>query len=412
MSFLKEIVIVTPWFGAFAGGAESLARGLARELIRRGVSTKVFTTCSLSPYDNWWADYFEPGTSDVEGIEVRRFSTNKTSAPYRKAIAKLERGQPLTVSDQENFFEYSINSNDLVNEVERLLDGQHEVLALPYFYALTHAVVNRYPAQVSVIPCFHDEAQFYWDASQRLLKNAKHIFYNSPEEKQMTIKQHGRTVGRSAVEGPVTGVGVELSSSDTEEQNGLSLPAEYFVYAGRKEKGKNVPLLCEWFARYARARKSGSKLIFVGGGDSALLPEDDCFVDLGFAPELTKQQVISGATAMINLSEKESFSIVLMEAWLLGIPAVVSAKCPVTRAHVTRCDGGLYVENAEEFCAALHYLENNSAIRATLAGNGRNYVSRNFSFDRVLWRYLNHLASDSSEQAAIDSGDSRGREFS
>jgi glycosyltransferase involved in cell wall biosynthesis len=395
MSSDKEIVIVTPWFGAFAGGAESLAKGLARELPKRGISTRVLTTCSLSPYDDWWADHHEPGVYEIEGIEVERFRTNKTSAPYQEAVAKLGERKSLTANDQENCFAYGVNSNDLVNAVKRLLDERHEILALPYFYGLTHAVVNRYPGHVSVIPCFHAEPQFYWEASRRLLRNAKHVFYNSPEEKDMTIRQHGRIVGRSVVEGPVTGVGVELSRTDSPLQTGASLPAKYFVYAGRKEKGKNVPLLCEWFRGYARAQKNGSKLVFVGGGDSALVPQDDCFVDVGFAPEVTKQQVISGATAMINLSQNESFSIVLMEAWLLGIPAIVSANCPVMRGHVRRSDGGLYVENAEEFCAALEYVEDNSAMRAKLADNGRSYVSRNFSFDLVLSRYLNHLANGS-----------------
>ncbi len=39
----KKIIIVTPWFGRFAGGAELLARGMAGELNKRGLSTTVFT---------------------------------------------------------------------------------------------------------------------------------------------------------------------------------------------------------------------------------------------------------------------------------------------------------------------------------------------------------------------------------
>ena len=37
--FNKKIGIITPWFGRFAGGAELLARGMARELNKRGVRT-------------------------------------------------------------------------------------------------------------------------------------------------------------------------------------------------------------------------------------------------------------------------------------------------------------------------------------------------------------------------------------
>jgi len=78
--FDKKIIIVTPWFERFAGGAEQLARGMAREFNKRGLPAMVFTTCSLSPYDSWWEDHYQPGVYDVAGIETRRFATVKGRA--------------------------------------------------------------------------------------------------------------------------------------------------------------------------------------------------------------------------------------------------------------------------------------------------------------------------------------------
>src|SRR6267142_1238352 len=289
--FAKKIIIVTPWFERFAGGAELLAKGMAREFDKRGIPTMVFTTCSLSPYDSWWKDHYEP--------------------------------------------------------------------------------------------------QFYWGTTEALLRHAKLIFFNSAEEKQMTIRQYGQKVGRRIVEGVVTGVGVELLISD-DQQGAISprLPDSYFVYAGRKEVGKNVRLLCQWFTSYAEKFRRDTKLIFIGGGDKSLIPSTDHFIDLGFVSEATKQHVISQSKGVINLSENESFSIVIMEGWLLGVPAIVSAGCAVTTNHVRRCNGGLYVANGDEFGLALEYLEEQDAVRKILAANGQQYVSREFSFDAVLARYL------------------------
>jgi glycosyltransferase involved in cell wall biosynthesis len=387
--FNKKIIIVTPWFERFAGGAELLARGMARELNKRGVETLVFTTCSLSPYDSWWKDHYKPGVYDVEGIETRRFATGKGRAKYEAVISQIQKGATLTIREEQDFFDHGINSETLVAALAEYVSDGFEIIALPYFHGLTHSVVNKYPGKISLVPCFHNEAQFYWSGTERLLRNAKHVFFNSAEEKQMTIKQYGRALGRNIVESVVAGIGVELPDATGEMPRfPARLPDRYFVYAGRKETGKNVPLLCQWFSDYANRTAAGTKLVFVGGGDKSLVPPLDCFIDFGVVSEATKQQLVSRSLGLINLSENESFSLVLMEGWLLGVPTVVSAKCDVTRSHVTRSNGGLYVANSEEFARVLKYLEDNNEMRSKLAANGKQYVLQAFSYDRVLEKYL------------------------
>ena len=393
--FNKKIGIITPWFGGFAGGAELLARGMARELNKRGVPTTVFTTCSLSPYDSWWSDHHEPGLHDVDGIQTLRFKTEKIREPYDAVIKKLTRDKDLSADEQQNFFDYGINSPDLVQALDQYVNPDYELIALPYFHGLTHSAINAYPGKISLTPCFHDEQQFYWNATEQLLRNSKHIFYNSHEEKQLTIRQHGRRVGRKVVESVVTGVGVELPSTNGAiEETADGLPSSYFVYAGRKERGKNVHLMCEWFLEYARAFGGDTKLVLIGGGDESLVPSSDRFVDLGFVSEARKLQIIKNSKGIINLSENESFSIVIMEGWLCGVPSVVSSRCAVTRGHVVRCDGGLFVSDRDEFSRALKYLEDNAAVQHRLGANGLRYLEREFSFDVVLGRYIAELNRD------------------
>ena len=75
-----------------------------------------------------------------------------------------------------------------------------------------------------------------------------------------------------------------------------------------KRVGKNVHLLCEWFANYAEKSNRGTKLVFIGGGDESLVPSNDHFIDFGFVSEARKQHLISHSKGIINLSENESFS--------------------------------------------------------------------------------------------------------
>ena len=72
----KQIVIVTPWFDGFVGGAGTLAKGMAYGLNRRGVHASVFTTCSRSPYDDWWRDEYPAGASEIAGDDelTKRFN--------------------------------------------------------------------------------------------------------------------------------------------------------------------------------------------------------------------------------------------------------------------------------------------------------------------------------------------------
>lgn len=390
--FEQKIGIITPWFGRFAGGAEVLARNMALELNKRGVETIVFTTCSASPYDSWWDDHHQPGVYEVEGIEVHRYPTGKSREPYDSVIKKLTRGKQLSAQEQRDFFDYGINSAALVYDLNNYLGGEYELIALPYFHGLTHSVINKYPHEISLIPCFHDEQQFYWNATGQLLENAKNIFFNSPEEKELTIRHYGGQLGRRVAESVVTGVGIELPISEKElTEVPPDLAESYFVYAGRKERGKNVHLLCEWFGDYVSKFAPATRLLFIGGGDKSLLPKDEHYVDLGFVSEARKLQLMKHSKGIINLSENESFSIVIMEGWLCAVPCVVSANCAVTRNHVLRSNGGLFVSNRDEFCLALKHLEENETVRRELGANGQRYLTREYSFDVVLAKYLEQL---------------------
>ncbi len=387
----KGIIIVTPWFGEFAGGAETLAKSMAVELNKRGIEVIVFTTCSKSPYDSWWKNYYEEKIYKVYNIETHRFSigAEKNKIKYESALMKIGHNIKLSTEEQEYFFFCGINSDNLVRALESYVDN-YEVLALPYFYGLTHSTVKTYPNKISIIPCFHNEEQFNWSPTEKLLSDAKNIFYNSIEEKEMTIKKYGNVIGKKCIEGIVTGVGVEPVNQINYTTNKI-LPFPYFVYVGRKEQGKNVHGLIEWFRKYKSSFSNDSRLVFLGGGDQKLIPKDDFFIDYGFVSETDKKNIIENSLGLINLSKNESFSIVIMEAWLNSVPVVVDGKCPVTKGHAIRSNGGLFPETSDEFILALDYLITHPEQAKLMGLNGKRYVENNFSFDTVLEKYLIQL---------------------
>jgi glycosyltransferase involved in cell wall biosynthesis len=383
----KTIVIVTPWYGEFAGGAEVAARGIAEELVRYGINVEVLTTKCKSPYYDWWEDSINSDNELINGVIVKRFNVNKVGKEkYENAIVKQVGRQVLTDEDKNNFFKYGINSDDLIKYVKNLND-QYEIIAIPYFNALMYSLVTTIPNRINIIPCFHNEEQFYWDQVKNMIANCKSISYLSYPEKSMTIKQYGNQVGKKVVEGIVTGIGVEIKDIKDTKLEGFKLPNKYFVYVGRKEIGKGVGKLIEWY----KNSSINIPLVFIGGGDKQLIPNDSKFIDLGFVDEAVKSKVISSSIALINLSQNESFSLVIMEAWLLKVPVIVSKRCEVTKYHCQKSGGGYWVSNNNEFETILNQLVNNSVKGKDMGMKGQEYVKQNYSWNTVLYNLINNI---------------------
>ena len=66
-----RILYVVQRFGPeIPGGAERFCWEFASRLAARGEQVDVLTSCATSYVD--WANVYEPGTSDVEGVTVHR----------------------------------------------------------------------------------------------------------------------------------------------------------------------------------------------------------------------------------------------------------------------------------------------------------------------------------------------------
>lgn len=385
----RRFTFVTPWYGQFAGGAEVAVRSCAEELARRGFPVRVLTTCCRSPFESWWTDTLPVGVETVNGVVVHRFPVDTAGEDlYHQANGMVIRGGTLSEAMQWQFVANSINSQALAAYAgEQARDDV--VIAAPYLYGAVNVAVAALDGAAIVMPCFHDEAQFYWAPTEQLLRNSRRVIFLSEEEKSLAIRHHGPRIGRRLVESPVAGLGVEIPAEirkRLEDRSALAavrdrhrLPERYFLYVGRKDAGKNVPLLVHYFLEYREAGGTAA-LVFLGGGDAGLVPRVDGLHDLGFVPEADKYLILSGAAGLINLSHNESFSIVIMEAWLCGIPVIASAGSEVVAGHCRRSNGGLAVADGAEFRLALQVLEDPSVATA-LAAAGQRYARRNYSWD-------------------------------
>jgi len=127
------------------------------------------------------------------------------------------------------------------------------------------------------------------------------------------------------------------------------------------------------------------------GPVSARAPEHPDIVVTGTVSEADKWDVLAGAQVMVTPSAYESFSLVVLEAWTLGVPVLVNGACAATMEHCTRSGGGLWFDSYRSFEATVGRLTGDAALRARLGDAGRVYTVRNYSWPALIDRYTAFL---------------------
>ncbi len=168
---------------------------------------------------------------------------------------------------------------------------------------------------------------------------------------------------------------------------------QFILYGGRKDAGKNVPLLIDYFCRFLEKNNTDLKLVLLGNG-KAEIPEkfSKNIIDMT-VPKSEWYDACATATIFCLPSINESFSIVIMEAWLQKTPILVHNKCEVTKEHCLKSNGGLYFDNYEEFEACVKYYLKNPENRERLGENGYQYVLSNFTWDKIMTSFSDFIKS-------------------
>ncbi len=337
----------------------------------------------------------------MDGVKAIRFKVDQANADrYHAAVSARLRGFVVSEDLQEAFYELGLNSQALIDHVATL---PHDsiIVAGHYFQSLVPSAINAHPGRIFAIPAFHDEPEFYWRPIARMVNNARKILFLSEEEKDLAIRAYGPTGGRKVIEAPVVGLGVDLSrdisavlkdkSALTRTLSRFDLPNMYLVYVGRIEGGKGLSYLMPWIDSFNARRTANGKfpipLLLIGSGPPDVVPSSPFLRVLGYLAEEDKVAVMSGAIALVNPSMLESFSYVVMEAWLAGIAVLVPTSCAVTSGHVYRCNGGIVFENEKAFCDGIEALLDRDT-RSEMASRGRRYVQANFRWPDVTDRIL------------------------
>jgi glycosyltransferase involved in cell wall biosynthesis len=387
-----KLAFVIPWYGDdIPGGAESLCRGTIKALLKAGVEAEILTTCVKQFHSDWNQNFHPEGTSFEQGVPVRRFQVRQRNAEiFDRVNYKLMHSQPLADGDEEAFMAEMINSPDLY----RFIAGhssEYVFLFIPYMFGTTYWGSRVCPERSVLIPCLHDEAYARMRIVREMCESARGLVFNSGRERWLGEKLYSLNSNRTVIAGVPVDCEWRADPRRFRAKYGLS---RFFLYAGRTEKGKGSDLLLDYFGRYVDDTGRTEKLVFIGGGDLEIPSRYAArIVQLGFLPAQDKYDAYAAAIALCVPSRMESFSIVTMESWLAGRPAMVNAECGVTKDFCIESNGGLYFSQYEEFREILTLLSDDNKLCAALGANGKRYALEHFHPDAVAARYQEALQS-------------------
>lgn len=387
---VRSYAFVVPRFSEkIAGGAETLAGALASHLAARGDRVEIFTTCARD--NRTWENDFPEGEAVEFGLPVRRFRVDPRNLDlWVRHQIRLNDGIPLSVPEQLEWMEHSVSSSGLYAHLKQHAPRFDAYFFAPYLFGTTFWGSLVCPEKSILIPCLHDEQNAYVDVIHSMFRQVGRAVFNAAPERDLARRLYG------PIRGDVVGMGFDPHPPQEVEslEPYFSPNIPYVLYLGRKETGKNAHILIDYFIHMKERfpELAELRLVIAGGGSfSDLLrpkaAEREDIIDLEHVSERDKRRLLRHALVLCQPSTNESFSIVLMEAWLLNCPVLVHANCEVTREHVLDSGGGLYFGSAEDFAAVVREMYARPELRAELGENGFQYVRQQYDWAAVLSRF-------------------------
>jgi glycosyltransferase involved in cell wall biosynthesis len=390
------ITIVVPWFGPdTAGGAETQARQLAQAIHAQGAPVEVWATAGRDAFGPPARAHYELGPDVVDGVPVRRFAITppQRDPTIPTAIARRRDllGALPAFPDHELRLLASLVSSDALLEAVASEGVGRRFLFIPYPFPTSFWGTLLAGARAHLLPCLHDEPYARYSTYRYMFRHARRALANSPAERDLALRLYDLPPEQVVVAGEGIDLAPRGDGAAFRARHGLDGPL--LIYAGRRDQTKNIPLLLAYLREYWARRGTPLKLMLMGR-DPFELPTAlrEIVLDLGYLSAQEKHDAYAAADVYVHPSLIESFSIVLMEAWLQCAPALVHADCAVTREAAEASGAGLTFRDFGEFAAALDLLLSNSALRQELGARGRAFVLQTCRWDEVARRTIGALA--------------------
>ncbi len=385
----KKLCIVIQRYGEeIVGGAETYCRIYAEKLSKL-YEVEVVTTCAKDYQE--WNNYYPAGETEINGVKVRRFRVDfqRDERKFGQLTTKLYNNPHHTMAEA---FEWVIAqgpvSSGLINYIKDIKEDTDLFIFMTYLYYHTAMGMENVADKAVLVPFAHDEPPIYLKIYEKIFACPKGMVYNTEEERTFIQTKFKN----KHIPSVLTGIGIEIP--DKSEYNGCKekfhLVNPYIVYMGRIDVSKGCDELLDWFSLYKKKYKNNLKLVLMGK-EILKVPKSKDIISLGFVSEKEKYDVLSKSIALVLPSHYESLSIVVLEAFALGKPVLVSGHCEVLKGHCIKSNGGLYFYGEKDFEECLQLMYERQDLCKAMGLKGAQYVDKQYRWEVIMEKLNNFI---------------------
>ena len=349
----------------------------------------ILTTCAKDHIS--WRNEYPAGASEAGALHVRRFPVARERSLHRfKEISEVAFSGSASEAEQEQWFrENGPETPELLAYLERHGADFDRILFWSFRYYQTFFGLPLVADRAVLVPTAEEDPVIRFSVLGHLFALPAAYLFLTPEEETLVALHCSRPLPPSSI----VGIGLEpVRSRPGVPLEAIGVSGPFVLYLGRIDPNKGCETLLRHFLRRQAASDSRVPLVMAGPANMPI-PDDPSVKRLGFVDEPAREALLANATVLVVPSPYESLSMVLLEAWNHGVPALVNGRCSVLKGQALRADGALYYQNFDEFARGLDYLLGRPDVARQLGQQGLSYVDREYRWPQVIHKIEQLLAS-------------------
>ena len=386
-----KLACVVQRFGAeVTGGSERHCQVIAEHLASHHDVT-VLTSCAQDYVT--WRNVYPPGASRVGPVDVLRFPVARQRHLGRLAdISQVVFTARSSPEEQERWFVE--NGPEVPELIEYLRQHGHEydrILFWTYRYYQTFFGLPLVADRAILVPTAEEDPLIWVDIIDRLFSLPIGYLFLTPEEAELVRGRSSRPLAPSTV----IGCGVDPAPTHVKDVDlqAAGVSETFILYLGRIEPNKGCETLLEYFVKYLDSQEPAegpavsdvkNVQLVMAGFPNMPIPSHPSIRCLGVVDDAMRETLLARARLLVVPSPFESLSMVLLEAWNQGLPALVNGRCAVLHGQVVRANGGLSYRYASEFTASLTYLLTHPDVARQLGRQGLAYIEQEYRWPQVM----------------------------
>jgi glycosyltransferase involved in cell wall biosynthesis len=343
----------------------------------------VYTT-TAKDYITWKNEY-SPGETVLNGVLVKRYRVDKERniTAFNKYSDWIFANEHTYEDEVEWMEQQGPVCPSLLVALEKEEDKHDVFVFFTYLYYNTYWGLQRVRKPRTLVSTAHDEPALYLDMMKQVFTLPDAFMFNTEAEQNMLA----RVFPFENKYQDIVGVGVEIPENVQDslfsQRHGIFPP--FILYAGRIEPGKGCQELIDFFVRY---NQKNPELTLVLIGKLLMdIPKHSKIKYLGFLSPVDKNAAMAAALATIHPSRLESLCMAALESMAVKTPILVQEQTEPLKQHCLKGGSGLFYSNFREFEEALDLFFIDSRLRERMGENGLKYVSRNYSWPKIVEKY-------------------------